>query len=286
MKIAPIKIFKLLLIVSAIIIFQTFLNSCQLKDSIINPMRSRTESSTGSSMASSAASNLSQNENIEVSKEEIENKLVFFDYGKIKLDITSSIGIKIKNCNLILDYFGNLNVLGEIENLSSSNKTGIIITFEFYNKKDEIIFTDTMPAGINYLRISSRLPFGYTVKEAEKYIDISRIKIGVNYKDYYQLLEGNAIVRKEAFYYTDNILHIDGNIINIGENKIVNLILLASFYNDRDGVVFIRQGYLPKQELLPQEQQNFSLEVLLSKYTPYFTHYDFEVFFEDSVKMP
>ncbi|HEY5500731.1 MAG TPA: hypothetical protein VIK09_01960, partial [Candidatus Humimicrobiaceae bacterium] len=123
------------------------------------------------------------------------------------------------------------------------------------------------------------------VKDQEKYINISKIKAGVNYKDYYKLFTGNTIVRKERFFYKDNILHIEGKLINIGESKVDNLILLATFFNKKDEVVFIRECYLQKNNLLPQEQEDFSLEVIFGKYTPGFTHYDFEVFFEDSVKM-
>ena len=222
----------------------------------------------------------------ENSDKDKENKLVFFDYKKIKIDITTSIGVKIKNRNLVLDYFGNLNLLGEIENISTSGKTNLVLTFDFYNKNNEIIFSDTQPLTVNYLMVSTKIPFSYTIKDTDKFIDIAKIKIGINYKDYYKLFSGNAIARQEQFYYKNNILHIEGRLINIGESKVDNLILLASFYDKLDGVVFIKQGYLPKNNLMPQEQENFSIEVLLGKYTPDFTHYDFEVFFEDSIKMP
>lgn len=294
MKTAPIKIFILLLAVVSVIIFPIFLNSCQLRDKLFNYNKSSaleiSAANTTSSQSSAKSGKLSQSENgaenVEASEKEREAMLIFFDYKKIKLDITTSIGVKIKNCNLLLDYFGNLNVLGEIENRSNSNKTGITVTFEFYDKDDEIIFKDELPAPVNYLGVSSKLPFSYTVRETQKYIDISRIKIGVNYKDYFQITGGNAIARKEEFYYKEDILHIGGKVINIGENKIVNLILLAPFYDNKDRVVFIKKCFLPSEELESQQQQDFSLDVLLNKYTPFFTHYDFEVFFEDSVNMP
>jgi len=278
------KIMPLLLTAVIIIVFQVPIISCQIKDYIMKSESSETQA--GESNPSDLSSSSTSKEEQAASDEEKESKLVYFDYKKIKIESTYSIETKIKNCNLILDYFGNLNVLGEIENLSNSNKTSLVITFDFYDKKGEIIFSDKLPVSINYLRVSSKLPFSYVVKDSYRYIDISKIKIGINYKDYYKLLEGNAIVRKETFYYRDNILHVDGKIVNIGESSIGNLLLLATFYNDKDGVVFIKQCYLPERELPAQEEENFSLEVLLSKYAPDFTHYDFEVFFEDSVKMP
>ena len=265
-------------------ILLVFLSSCQIKEIFSNIDRITTTTIVGAGSAQST--NDSAAGKNDVSAIETENRLVFFDYKKIKIDSTTSIGVKLKNCNLVLDYFGNLNFLGEIENISNSSKTSIVLTFEFYDKKGEMIFSDTMPLNINYLRSSSKIPFSYTVKDQGKYINISKIKAGVNYKDYYKLFNGNTIARKERFFYKDNILHIEGRLINIGESKVDSLILLATFFNKKDEVVFIRECFLQKNNLLPQEQEAFSLGVIFGKYTPGFTHYDFEVFFEDSVKMP
>ena len=266
-----------------VIVLPAFLSSCQIKEiltdssSITGGTLTETSSPQNTNDASAPDSSFSSGAS--------EDSLVFFDYKKIKLDITTSIGVKMKNCNLVLDYFGNLNFLGEIENISGSSKTSLVITFEFYDKKDELIFSDSMPLNMNYLRVSSKIPFSYTVTNQEQFINISKIKAGVNYKDYYKLFTGNTIVRREKFFYKENILHIEGRLINIGESKVDNLFLLATFFDKKDGVAFIRQCYLQKNSLLPQEQESFSLEVASGKYTPNFTHYDFEAFFEDSVNI-
>lgn len=283
MKNARHKAILLFLFTATMIAFPVMAVSCQFEDSVIKyksdtaliernkPSDLNSESATGTEKT--------PNENEEIN-------IDYFDYKNIKIENTYSIGVKIKNCNLVLDYFGDLILFGEIENLSSWNKTSMVVTFDFYDKKGEVLFKDKMPMNINYLRISSKMPFCYVIKDKNKYIDIGRIKIGINYKDYYKLLEGNAVAKKEKFYYKDDILHIDGKVINIGESKICNLTLLATFYDKKDMVVFIKKCYLSKQELLAKEQEDFNLEVLLSRYAPEFTHYDFEVFFEDSVKMP
>lgn len=283
MKNARYKAILLFLFTATMIAFPVMAVSCQLEDSVIKYKTDMalTERNKPSDLSSGSATGKEKtpNENEEIN-------IDYFDYKNIKIESTYSIGVKIKNCNLVLDYFGDLTLFGEIENLSSWNKTSMVVTFDFYDKKGEILFKDKMPMNINYLRISSKMPFCYVVKDKDKYMDISKIKIGINYKDYYKLLEGNAVAKKEKFYYKDDILHIDGKVINIGESKICNLALLATFYDKKDMVVFIKKCYLSKQELLAKEQEDFNLEVLLSRYSPDFTHYDFEVFFEDSVKMP
>jgi hypothetical protein len=283
MKSAPNKAAALLFIAIFILILPAFLSSCGLKD--ILSSNDRIASSTLVGTDSEQNINGDTEEKNSISESETENRLVFFDYKKIKLEATTSIGTKIKNYNLVLDYFGNLNFLGEIENISISSKTSLVVTLEFYDKKNELIFSDTLPLNINYLRVSSKIPFSYTIKDPEMFINISKIKAGINYKDYYKLFSGNIIARREKFYYKDNILHVEGKLINIGESKTDNLFLLATFFDKKDGVVFIRQCYIQKNNLLPQEQESFSLEVVLGKYTPGFTHYDFSVFFEDSVEM-
>jgi hypothetical protein len=36
--------------------------------------------------------------------------------------------------------------------------------------------------------------------------------------------------------------------------------------------------------MIPEEEQKFTLKVLLDEYLPEFTHYRFEIFFEDKIK--
>jgi len=220
------------------------------------------------------------------SKKDIENELIFFNYDNIKIEGTSGIGIRIRNCNIELDSFGNLIILGEIENTSSSNKTNIFLTFNFYNKKQEVMLSEVVSPGVNFLRPSTKLPFSHVFQYNDKFIDLNKVKIGADYKDYFKNIEGNAIARQEKFFYEDEKLKAQGSVSNIGETKIINLVLLATFYNQKDEVVFLKKCFLPEDEMNAREQQVFTMEVLLDKYTPDFTHYDFEVFFEDTAKLP
>jgi len=138
----------------------------------------------------------------------------------------------------------------------------------------------------SYLRTGGKVPFLYIFEDSKKYAEIDTVKIGVNYNDYYKLLKSNVIVNKENFNYKNDILEIKGKIVNIGESKAINIILLSTFYDVRNRVVSIKKCFLNKNELLPKEEQNFILDVLFSKYAEAFTHYDLEVFFEDSVELP
>jgi len=220
----------------------------------------------------------------ELSKPQKEdNPLYFFDYTKIRLEDTSSIEIKMENCNLYVDIYGDLVILGEVKNISSTYKTDIEITFDFYNKNGEKITSDTVSAYVNYLRGGSSVPFSFYLSEKENYIDICKVKIGVNYKNYYEKFKGNLVEKIEKFYYQENILVIEGKVLNLSRISVKNLKLLCTFYNKKDRVVFIKQCYLPREKLGPLEEQSFILKVLLDEYLPSFTHYRLEIFFEDSL---
>jgi len=215
-----------------------------------------------------------------------EGDLYLFDYEKIALEKTGSIGIEIRNCNIYTDIYEDLIILGEIENISTVNKTDIEVTLDFYNIDNEVIMSETIPSPVNYLNAGSRFPFYYYLYEREKFIEINKIKIGADYKDYNRGFKGNPVVEGEKYYYSGegNSLVIEGSIINIGENKIKNLELFCTFYNDKEQVVFIKNCYLLREEMIPGEEQRFTLEVMLDEYLPGFTHYRFEVFFEDEIK--
>ncbi len=214
-----------------------------------------------------------------------ENDLIyFFDYTKIKVDATQSIDIKIKNSNIYTDIYGDLLILGEIVNSSTINKTDLEITFNFYDKLDNLIDTRVLEAFVNYLKIGGVLPFVYNYEEKSKYIDIAKIKIGINYKNYNKELIGNPMVTSEKFYYSKDILKIEGKVINLGKNKIEDLRLLTTFYNNKNQVVFIRKCSYLKDSLLPLEEEGFNLDVLMDEYIQPFTHYGIEAFFKDSLK--
>lgn len=208
--------------------------------------------------------------------------LYFFDYKKINIEKAGSIDVKIENCNLYVDMYGDLVIVGEVENISPVAKTNIEITFSFYNKRGEEVLFSKIPAHADHLREGSKVPFFYYLNDKEKYIDINKIKIGINYKNYYDKFKGNPVVKDEKFYYQDNIMVIEGKVVNLGKRRVEKLKLLCTFYNRRDQVVFIKQCCLPKEELEPLEEQNFVLKILLDEYLPSFTHYRMEIFFEDS----
>lgn len=212
-----------------------------------------------------------------------DHPLYYFDYQRIDIDATSGIDIKIKSCNLYLDIYGDLIILGEIENSSFINKTDIEITFDFYDRYGEKIISETTPGLSTYLGGHVSMPFFFYLKDREKYIDIHRVKVGINYKNFFERFKGNPVVKGENFYYQDDKLVIEGKVINLGKKRVENLKVLATFYNEKEKVVFIKQGYLPRQELDPLEEQDFILKVLLDEYLKSFTNYNIEVFFEESL---
>jgi len=257
-KLLNITIFIIILITVSL----AFSLSCQKKDLI-----------TGGQAGTAAPDSL-----------EKDDQIYFFDYTKIIIETTQSIDIKIKNSNVYADIYGDLLILGEIVNSSTINKTDLEITFNFYDKLENLIDSRTLEAFANYLKIGGVLPFIYNYEEKSKYIDISKIKIGINYKNYNKDLIGNPKVTSEKFYYSKDILKIEGKVINLGQNRIEDLKLLATFYNNKNQVVFVRKCNYSKNSLLPLEEENFNLDILMDEYIQPFTHYGIEAFFKDALK--
>lgn len=213
------------------------------------------------------------------------SELYLFDYNKINIESTSSIGTEIKNCNAYLDLYGDLIILGELENTSRTTKTDIEITLSFISRAGTNILETAIPVTANYLKNGAKYPFHYYYGDRQKYIEISTIKVGVNYKEYNKNFKGNPIVEIEDYFYKDQYLIIQGRVINLGREKIKNLKLLCTFYNGRDKVVFIKECYLKRVKMMPSEEQVFTLEILLDEYLEEFTHYSFEIFFEDEIRV-
>lgn len=213
------------------------------------------------------------------------SSLYLFDYKEIILEGTSSVGTKIKNCNVYLDIYGDLVFFGELENTSNTVKTDIEITIDFLNSKGVAIHSLTLPIPVNYLRKGARYPFHYYFTDREKYIDLSMIKTGVNYREYHKNFEGNPIAETENYFYEGDYLIIKGRVINLGKEKIKNIRLLCTFYDNKNRIVFIKECYLMREKMMPSEEQSFELKILLDQYLKEFTHYYFEIFFEDEIRV-
>ena len=211
--------------------------------------------------------------------------IYLFDYKKIKVESTSSIGAEINNCNVYIDLYGDLIVLGELKNTSRTTKTDIEITLSFVNRGGDSILENTIPVPVNYLKSGAKYPFRYYYGDCKKYIEILKIKAGVNYKEYNKNFKGNPIVEIEDYFYRDQYLIVQGRVINLGKEKIKNLKLLCTFYSERDKVVFIKECYLSRVMMMPSEEQVFTLGILLDEYLKEFTHYEFEIFFEDEIRV-
>ncbi len=208
-----------------------------------------------------------------------------FDYTAIKIDTTKSLDTEIKNCGIYMDIYDDLLILGEVKNSSLLYKTNVEITFDFYNSKGELLDSQKVKTIADYILPGNSFPFSFIYDKKSKYIDISKIKVGVNYKNYNKSFEGFPVAARKNFYYIDDMMIINGNVSNIGSSDIEDLKLTGVFYNYINRVVFIKECYLEKDKLFAGQAVDFVLRILLDEYTPQFTHFKFEASFRDTLKV-
>jgi hypothetical protein len=208
---------------------------------------------------------------------------LFFDYEKIDILLTQSIDVNIKNYCLYQDIYGDLVLLGELINNSGVTKTNVIFTFEFVDSNGNILDYIKVPAVADYILSKGSIPFFLVYDRKENYINLEKVKIGVDYKKYSEQFKGNPVVNTENFRYTGNKLEIAGNIINIGQAEVEDLKLLAVFYNNKNQVIFIRKCFIEGEKLKPLASMNFKLTLFLDEYLPFYTHYRLFTFFRDAL---
>jgi hypothetical protein len=208
-----------------------------------------------------------------------------FDYSEIKIDNTKSLDTEIKNCSIYLDIYGDLLILGEVKNSSLLYKTNVEITFDFYNSNRELLDTQKVKTIADYILPGKSIPFSFIYDKKSKYIDISKVKIGVNYKNYNKSFDGFPVAARKNFYYIDDMMIINGNVSNIGSSDIEDLKLTGVFYNYINRVVFLKECCLARDKLPAGQAEDFVLKILLDEYTPRFTHFRFEASFRDTLKV-
>ena len=218
--------------------------------------------------------------------EETEKSTVYaFDFEDIEIRSTQALDLEIRNCNLYMDMYGDLVLLGEVLNTSNRSKTDVEITIDFIKPDGDLLETQTVASYVNYIQPGKRMPFYLIYTERKKYRDISDIEVGINYNNYNKDFKGLPVVAGENFYYEDDILIINGSIQNIGQSDVEDLKLFCTFYDLKDRVVFVKEGYLENREIGVFDKQDFKIKVLLDEYIQPFTHYRLDVFFRDSFKV-
>jgi len=280
--------------VICILIFLFSLTSCKgTAGNIINnlpiPGESKTQNQqlTDNSGSSSNDTNTSEEAADEI-KSNTDAAILsasLFDYTAIRIDITKSLDTEIKNCGIYMDIYDDLLILGEVKNSSLLYKTNVEITFDFYNSKGELLDSQKVKTIADYILPGKSFPFGFIYDKKSKYIDISSIKVGVNYKNYNKSFEGFPVAARKNFYYIDDMMIINGNVSNIGSSDIEDLKLTGVFYNHINRVVFLKECYLAKDKLFSGQTEDFILKILLDEYTPQFTHFKFEASFRDTLKV-
>jgi hypothetical protein len=285
---------KTLVAVISVLIILSSITSCQgaagsvLKNLPItaeNTPANQQQAGSSSSASVQAGDVEDTTQSLESNQDDGSISASLFDYTAIKIDITKSLDTEIKNCDIYLDIYGDLMILGEVKNSSLLYKTNLEITFDFYNSKGEILDSQRVKTIADYLLPGKSFPFSFIYDKRSKYIDISKIKIGVNYKNYNKSFAGFPVASRKNFYYIDDMMIINGNVSNIGNSDIEDLKLTGIFYNYKNKVVFLKECYLIADKLLAGQNEDFVLKILLDEYTPDFTHFKFEASFRDTLKV-
>ena len=220
-----------------------------------------------------------------IAKSKPDEQLSVFDYTSIEIESIDPIGLNILNYNLYLDIYGEIIVLGEILNTSNTSKTDVVITFSIMDRNGKEVENRAVPAFANYLQPQKLIPFYFVYDNRAEYINISKVRIGVNYNNYNDVFEGYPVISGEHYNYEKDIMHIKGNVENIGQADIEDLKLFGTFYDLQDRVVFIKKGFLASDAIPVDQKRSFSLDVLMDDYLKDFTHYSLGIFFRDSFKV-
>ena len=218
-------------------------------------------------------------------KETVESTVYSFNFDDIVIRATQALDLEIRNCNLYMDMYGDLIILGEFLNDSSQSKTDMEITIDFFKADGSLLEKQTVSAYANYIQPGKRMPFYFIYSDRKKFMDIAEVEIGINYNNYNKDFRGLPVISGENFYYRDDVLIINGSIQNIGESDVEDLKLFCTFYDLKNEVVFIREGYLEEREIGIFDRQDFEIKVLMDDYIQPFTHHRLGVFFRDSFKV-
>lgn len=195
-----------------------------------------------------------------------QSALVSAIYAVSEVDILSNSGF--------FNFVGFYHVVGEVQNTGDIALSSVKITATFYNASDELVGTIDAYTALDVLLPGRKSPFEIL------FIDISRsAKI-----DHYRLdlqyivleppfLIGLEILSNSSGEDDFGMLHVEGEIKNIGADAATGVKVAATFYDAKDTVVAAAVTHSKPRNLDPNENANFDIILIYTSRVDLVTSY-------------
>ncbi len=199
---------------------------------------------------------------------------LFFTQGFLVPPIHAVSGVDVLSTSGFFDFVGFYHVVGEVQNTGDIALSSVKITATFYDASDEVVGALDAYTALDVLLPGRKSPFEIL------FIDISRSgKIDHYRLDLqYVILEPPFLIGLEILSNSSReddvgMLHVEGEIKNVGADAATGVKVAATFYDAKDTVVAAAVTPSSPRNLDPNENANFDIVLIYTSRVHLVTSY-------------
>jgi hypothetical protein len=196
--------------------------------------------------------------------------LVFLLFSTALSAFVSQVGA-VGTVNIIshtgyLDSLGNYHVVGEVQNVGNQAVTFIQVSARFYDTYNVAIASRFDLTMLNVLLVGRKSPFEIALLDVAESAKVIWYSLSVTYLETSPIPLKLEISAQSSYKDGDGIMHITGNLKNLGNEKLMNAKVVATYYDASSHVIAAALTSFDPEltgEIYPNQTASF--EIKLSK---------------------
>jgi hypothetical protein len=167
--------------------------------------------------------------------------LVFLLFSTALSAFVSEVGavgtVNIVSHTGYLDSLGNYHVVGEVQNVGNQAVTFVQVSAKFYDTYNVAIDSRFDLTMLNVLLVGRKSPFEIALLDVAESAKVIWYSLSVTYLETSPIPLKLEISAQSSYIDGDGIMHITGNLKNLGNEKLVNAKVVATYYDASSHVI-------------------------------------------------
>jgi hypothetical protein len=165
-----------------------------------------------------------------------------------------------------VDSTGNYHVVGEVQNVGTQAVTFVQVTATFYDSQNRVVDSRFDLTMLNVLLVERKSPFQIALLDVAESSRVNHYSLKVTYSETNSLPTKLAILSYSTRIDYDGSMHVVGRLKNLGDEILVNAMIVATYYDTSSHVVAAAStGFDPELTGDIGPNQIVSFEIQLDK---------------------
>jgi hypothetical protein len=196
--------------------------------------------------------------------------LMFLHFSATLSSLCSPAGaagsVEVLSSTGYLDSSGNYRVVGEVQNVGSQAVNFVEVTATFYDSHNVVVDSRFDLTMLYVILVGRKSPFELALLDVAESAIVSRYSLSVTYLETTELPMKLEILSQSNYTDAEGNMHLAGTLRNLGNEKLVNAKVVATYYDALSQVVATASiGFDPDLTGDIDPYQTVEFEIVLDK---------------------